>query len=122
MDGPLQIALCQLDPTVGDLAGNERKILDGLRSAREAGAQLVLLPELAITGYPPEDLLLKEHFLADARASLERIAEQTDETVALVGFPELADDVYNACAVLAGWAAGVPGGEAGLAAGAPGDA
>jgi NAD+ synthase (glutamine-hydrolysing) len=102
MDGPLQIALCQLDATVGDLAGNERKILEGLRSAREAGAQLVLFPELAITGYPPEDLLLKQHFLADARASLERIAEQTDETVALVGFPELADDVYNACAVLAG--------------------
>ncbi len=102
MDGPLHIALCQLDVTVGDLAGNERKILEGLRSAREAGAQLVLFPELAITGYPPEDLLLKEHFLADARASLERIAEQTDETVALVGFPELADDVYNACAVLAG--------------------
>jgi NAD+ synthase (glutamine-hydrolysing) len=102
MDGPLHIALCQLDPTVGDLAANERKILEGLRSAREAGAQLVLFPELAITGYPPEDLLLKEHFLADARASLERIAEQTDETAALVGFPELADDVYNACAVLAG--------------------
>ena len=102
MDGPLHIALCQLDTTVGDLAGNERKILEGLRSAQEAGAQLVLFPELAITGYPPEDLLLKQHFLADARAALERIAEQTDETVALVGFPELADDVYNACAVLAG--------------------
>jgi NAD+ synthase (glutamine-hydrolysing) len=102
MDGPLHIAMCQLDPTVGDLAGNERKILEGLGSARAAGAQLVLFPELATTGYPPEDLLLKEHFLADARASLERIAEQTDETVALVGFPELADDVYNACAVLAG--------------------
>ena len=63
--------------------------------------QLVLLPELAVTGYPPEDLLLKEHFLADARAALDRIAHQTTGTVALVGFPERADDVYNACAVLA---------------------
>ena len=85
------------------LAGNERRRSSpGLRGAREAGAQLVLFPELAVTGYPPEDLLLKEHFLADARAALERIADQTDDTVALVGFPELADDVYNACAVLAG--------------------
>ena len=66
-----------------------------------AGAQLVLFPELALTGYPPEDLLLKEHFLADAHAALERIAAATGDTVALVGFPERADDVYNACAVLA---------------------
>ena len=102
MADPLQIALCQLDPTVGDIAGNERKIVDGLRGALDARASLVLFPELAVTGYPPEDLLLKEHFLADARASLERIAQHTDGIVALVGFPELADDVYNACAVLAG--------------------
>lgn len=101
MPEPLAIALCQLDMTVGDIAGNERKIVANLGHARDAGAQLVLFPELAITGYPPEDLLLKQHFLADARAALERIARQTDGTVALVGFPELTDDVYNACAVLA---------------------
>jgi NAD+ synthase (glutamine-hydrolysing) len=100
MPGTLTLALCQMNPTVGDIAGNERKIADGLVAAREAGAQLVLFPELAVTGYPPEDLLLKEHFLADARAALERIAHGTDEIVALVGFPERADDVYNACAVL----------------------
>ena len=102
MPAPLQIALCQLDVTVGDIAGNERKIVSCLQEARGAGAQLVLFPELAVTGYPPEDLLLKEHFLADARAALDRIAAGTDGVVALVGFPELADDVYNACAVLAG--------------------
>src|ERR1700749_1071699 len=96
MDGPLHIGMCQLDSTVGDLAGNERKILEGLRTARAAGAQLVLFPELAITGYPPEDLLLKEHFLTDARASLERIAEQNDAAVVPVGFSELGDDAYNA--------------------------
>jgi NAD+ synthase (glutamine-hydrolysing) len=101
MPAPLEIALCQIDPTVGDIAGNERKVLDGLDSAVNAGAQLVLFPELVITGYPPEDLLLKEHFLADARAALERVAAATHGTVALVGFPEHADDVYNACAVLA---------------------
>jgi NAD+ synthase (glutamine-hydrolysing) len=99
--GPLRIALCQMNATVGDIAGNERKILDGIAAAREQGAQLVLVPELAITGYPPEDLLLKEHFLADARAAIDRIASATEGIVALVGFPERADDVYNALAVLA---------------------
>jgi NAD+ synthase (glutamine-hydrolysing) len=97
----LRIALCQMDLTVGDVVGNERKISEWLARARERRAQLVLFPELAVTGYPPEDLLLKEHFLLDARAALERIAQQTQGIVALVGFPELADDVYNACAVLA---------------------
>ena len=101
MPTPLQLALCQLNPTVGDIAGNEAKIVAGIADARGAGAQLVLFPELAVTGYPPEDLLLKEHFLADARAALERIAACTAGIVALVGFPERADDVYNACAVLA---------------------
>ena len=102
MSAPLRLALCQLDATVGDIAGNETRIRDGLDRAVGAGAQLVLFPELALTGYPPEDLLLKEHFLADAREALERIAAATGDTVALVGFPERADDVYNACAVLAG--------------------
>jgi NAD+ synthase (glutamine-hydrolysing) len=90
-----------MNPTVGDIAGNEAKILSWIDDARAAGAQLVLFPELAVTGYPPEDLLLKEHFLADARAATHRIAEYAHGIVALVGFPERADDVYNACAVLA---------------------
>lgn len=97
----LKLALCQMNPTVGEVAGNERKIAEGLEAARDAGAQIALFPELAVTGYPPEDLLLKEHFLADARAAIDRIAQQTLGIVALVGFPERADDVYNACAVLA---------------------
>jgi NAD+ synthase (glutamine-hydrolysing) len=101
MPNPLQLALYQMNPTVGDIAGNEAKIAGGITAAASAGAQLVLLPELAVTGYPPEDLLLKEHFLADARAALERIALSARGIVALVGFPERADDVYNACAVLA---------------------
>jgi NAD+ synthase (glutamine-hydrolysing) len=101
MPAPLKLALCQMNLTVGDIAGNEGKILAWMGDARDAGAQLVLFPELAVTGYPPEDLLLKEHFLTDARRSLERIAAQTHGIVALVGFPEHAADVYNACAVLA---------------------
>jgi len=100
-DRTLRLALHQINPTVGDLAGNERKIRDGIAAAREAGAQLSLFPELAVTGYPPEDLLLKEHFLADARAAVERIAAQATGIVAIVGYPERALDVYNAAAICA---------------------
>jgi NAD+ synthase (glutamine-hydrolysing) len=98
----VRIALAQLNAVVGDIAGNEARIRERLAEAREAGAQLVLFPELAVTGYPPEDLLLKEHFLADARAAVQRIAADVDGIVAVVGFPERADDVYNAAAVCAG--------------------
>src|SRR5260370_24316700 len=91
-----RIALCQMNATGGDIAANEARIMAGLHGARAAGAQLVLFPELAVTGYPPEDLLLKEHFLADARAALDRIAVQARDIVAVVRFPERAQDVYNA--------------------------
>jgi NAD+ synthase (glutamine-hydrolysing) len=97
----MRLALHQLNATVGDIAGNERAIRDGIRAAKEAGAQLVAFPELAVTGYPPEDLLLKEHVLSDAREAVERLAEEAQGIVALVGFPERAEDVYNAMAVLA---------------------
>jgi NAD+ synthase (glutamine-hydrolysing) len=97
----MRLALAQINATVGDIAGNERLIRERLAEAREAGAQIVLFPELAVTGYPPEDLLLKEHFLADARAAVDRIAADARGIVALVGFPERADDVYNAAAVCA---------------------
>jgi NAD+ synthase (glutamine-hydrolysing) len=101
MTGTLRIALSQVDAVVGDIPGNEARIRDGLRRARGAGAQIVLFPELAVTGYPPEDLLLKEHFLADARAAVERIAQDATGIVAIVGYPERGLDVYNAAAVLA---------------------
>jgi len=97
----VRLALCQMNATVGDIAGNAERVRDGAHAAREAGAELVLFPELALTGYPPEDLLLKEHFLADARAALEKLAGEMRGIVAVVGFPERAEDVYNAAAVLA---------------------
>jgi NAD+ synthase (glutamine-hydrolysing) len=97
----MRIALAQVNPTVGDIAGNEAIVRGGLARAREAGVQLALFPELVVTGYPPEDLLLKEHFLADARAAVERIAADAQGIVAVVGFPERADDAYNAAAVCA---------------------
>ncbi|CAN5197894.1 NAD+ synthase [soil metagenome] len=98
---PLCAALAQTNPTVGDIAGNARRIADLTADAREQGAQLVIFGELALTGYPPEDLLLKPHFLETARAALEELAAGTHGIVALVGFPEHAEDVLNAAAVLA---------------------
>ena len=98
---PLRAALAQINPTVGDIAGNARLIADRTAEARDQGAQLVVFPELALTGYPPEDLLLKTHFLDAAEAALRELAAATRGIVALVGFPERGDDVYNSAAVLA---------------------
>src|SRR4051794_22631252 len=98
---PLTVALAQMDATVGDIAGNARKVSEQIALSREQGAGLVVFPELCLTGYPPEDLLLKTDFLDAARAALDELATQTRGSAALVGFPERADDVYNAAAVLA---------------------
>src|SRR3954471_21026117 len=100
---PLRVSLAQINATVGDIPGNARKIREGIARAREEGSQLVVFPELALTGYPPEDLLLKTHFVDAAGAALDEVARETEDgdLVALVGFPERRDDVYNACAVLA---------------------
>jgi NAD+ synthase (glutamine-hydrolysing) len=98
---PLRCALAQINSTVGDIAGNAERIAGAIVQARERGAALVVLPELALTGYPPEDLLLKPHFADDAARALEELAMQAVDVVAVVGFPERADDVYNSAAVLA---------------------
>jgi NAD+ synthase (glutamine-hydrolysing) len=98
---PLRIALSQMNAIVGDIAGNEAKIAAAIAAARDAGAQLVCFPELALTGYPPEDLLLKEHFLADTAAALQRLADEATGIVAVVGYPERAEDVHNSAALLA---------------------
>jgi NAD+ synthase (glutamine-hydrolysing) len=97
----MRLALCQINTTVGDIAGNAQRIRSGLLAAREAHADLALFPELSITGYPPEDLLLREDFLANAGSALRELAADARGIVAVVGFPERAEDVYNAAAVLA---------------------
>jgi NAD+ synthase (glutamine-hydrolysing) len=98
----MRLALAQINTTVGDLDGNRARILEAIGEARSGSADLVLLPELAVTGYPPEDLLLRPGFLRAARTSLDEIARETRDVVALVGFPHLDRDLYNACAVCAG--------------------
>jgi NAD+ synthase (glutamine-hydrolysing) len=97
----LRIALAQINPRVGDLEGNLRLIGRWLGRAREAGADLVTFPELAVTGYPPEDLLLKPRFLADSRDALERLAPESKGITAVVGYAEPDDGgVYNSAALL----------------------
>jgi NAD+ synthase (glutamine-hydrolysing) len=98
----MRLGLAQLNSTVGDLEGNRRRIVAVLQDARGQGVDLVLFPELAITGYPPEDLLLRPAFVHQARRELEAIAEECVEITALVGFPELDRDLFNACAVCTG--------------------
>ncbi len=98
----LRLALCQMNATVGDLAGNAERIRAGIDEGRETGAQVVLFPELALSGYPPEDLLLRAHFLEDVEAKLHALAGAAEGIVAIVGFPERGDSaVYNSAAVLA---------------------
>jgi NAD+ synthase (glutamine-hydrolysing) len=84
----LRLALAQIDPTVGDIEGNSRLISESIEQARDGGAQLVLLPELCLSGYPPEDLVLRRDFLDAVGEALEALAADVEGTVALVGFPE----------------------------------
>jgi NAD+ synthase (glutamine-hydrolysing) len=115
----LRIAMVQMNPTVGDLAGNVRRMKAWLKEARHAKADLVVFPELALTGYPPEDLLLKARFLQDARRALDEMVKVSSGVAAIVGYvaegaaslpwPEqpLAQPIgrhalYNAAAVMAG--------------------
>jgi NAD+ synthase (glutamine-hydrolysing) len=95
----MRLALAQMNSIVGDLDGNRDRIVARLEEARGAGAELVLFPELATTGYPPEDLLLRPGFLRAAAKTLDEVAAETKGTAALVGAPHLDRDLFNACAV-----------------------
>jgi len=97
----MRLALAQINAVVGDLDGNRKRILSRLADARAEGATLVLFPELAVTGYPPEDLLLRPAFVRAAEASLREIAKACTELTALVGTPWFDRDLFNACAVCA---------------------
>jgi NAD+ synthase (glutamine-hydrolysing) len=98
---PLRLALAQINPTVGAIAANTELIAASIADAKAAGADIVLLPELAVTGYPPEDLLLKRHFLDAADQALEDLAAGAEGIVALVGCPHRRDGLHNGLAVLA---------------------
>src|SRR3712207_172434 len=99
----VRVALAQINTTVGDVWGNVEKAAGALERATDAGAELVALPELAITGYPPEDLLMRPSFIRENLLALEAFAGEVPVGVdAAIGFVDLDADLRNACAVVSG--------------------
>jgi len=97
----VRIGLAQINTTVGDLAGNIDRIRDTIDHARAEGCHIVAFPELAVTGYPPEDLVLRRSFCESSRESVESLVPASSGIVAIVGFVDWANgDAYNAAAVL----------------------
>src|SRR5688572_8721391 len=97
---PFRLAVAQIDVVVGDVEGNLGRIRSALAEAEESAPDVVVFPELAISGYPPEDLLLRPSFLDTSHEALEALARDVGEAVVVVGFPERDADVYNAAAIL----------------------
>ncbi|MFA5165202.1 MAG: NAD+ synthase [Candidatus Omnitrophota bacterium] len=98
---PIRFAMAQVNPTVGDLQGNKEKIIKYISDARSLGCDIVILPELALTGYPPEDLLLKSQFIDDAAKALNDIVHKTDNIIAVVGCLDRGKDgIYNSAALI----------------------
>ena len=103
MQRSLRLALAQFNPTVGDIPGNTARIIELVEDARARHADVVAFPELAVTGYPPEDLLFKPSFLSDCAVAMERIAAATRGIAAFVGCPDIMtgrNDVANAAAII----------------------
>ncbi len=96
----LRVAMAQINTTVGDLDGNAKKIIEYIEKAEGLKADIVVFPELAVTGYPPEDLLLKADFIRGNKESLKKIAKKTKNITAIVGFADKQDAVYNAAGIL----------------------
>jgi NAD+ synthase (glutamine-hydrolysing) len=96
-----RVALAQINATVGDIDGNAQKIAEGIEQAKEMQADIVAFPELAVTGYPPEDLLFKPHFVARNKEVVAELARQVPKSlVAVVGFVDEDGDLFNAAAIL----------------------
>ena len=98
----LRLALAQYDFPVGAVAANTAKIRELMARARAGGAALAVFPELALSGYPPEDLLLRPSFLAACQEAMQELAADTNGLAAIVGFPHSLGEVYNAAAFLRG--------------------
>lgn len=97
----MRVALGQFDAVVGDLSGNAERMRDIYNQAKQQGVELLLFPELAVCGYPPEDLLLKRHFLDDNRRTVERLAADCPDAVIMVGFADyFRGQTYNCAGIL----------------------
>jgi len=97
---PLRIGMAQINTTVGDFKGNTKKILEYTAKAKSLETDLLTFPELSICGYPPEDLLLKPHFIEENLRCLELIVEHSSGITIVVGFVDAKADIYNAAAVI----------------------
>src|SRR5437762_1260472 len=95
----LRLAMAQMNVVVGDIEGNANKIVEWMDRARDAGADVITFPELALTGYPPEDLLLKPQFIDANLAALQTVVARTQDIVAIIGFVDRQDDIFNAAAI-----------------------
>ena len=95
-----RVGIAQINPTVGDLSGNTRKIVQFIDEAKSLSVDLLAFPELAITGYPPEDLLLKSQFITQNQESLNEIVKHTADIAVVVGFVDSNSDIYNAAAII----------------------
>jgi len=96
----IRVGIAQINSTVGDLSGNTKKIMQSIDLAKSLGVDLLTFPELAITGYPPEDLLLKPQFIKQNRESLNKIIDYSSGIAVIVGFVDSDGDIYNAAAVV----------------------
>lgn len=95
-----RIALAQINAKVGDIDGNLNKILEYISSAKDSDVDILCFPELAVTGYPPEDLLLKPNFVSDSISTIEQVRKASGNMTVIVGFPDKKEDIYNAAAVI----------------------
>src|SRR5512139_4330790 len=96
----IRIGLCQINTTVGDIEGNTKKILDYIAKGKKMGADLLIFPEMAVTGYPPEDLLFMPKFVEANLKATRKIARATSSLTAVVGFVERRKYLFNAAALL----------------------
>ena len=96
----LRIGLCQINTTVGDIEGNTKKILDYISKGKKVGADLLVFPEMAVTGYPPEDLLLMPKFIEANLRAVNKITKATTSITAIVGFVHKDGDIFNSAALL----------------------
>jgi NAD+ synthase (glutamine-hydrolysing) len=96
---PFRVAIAQINPTVGDLTGNTRKIVNAIHQAQERKANIIAIPELAVTGYPPEDLVYKSHFIKENLDCTQQIARETQGITAIYGFIDADQTIFNAAAV-----------------------
>lgn len=96
----IRIALAQLNPTVGDISGNTRKVVSYINKAKKLEADIIAFPELVLTGYPPEDLLLKHQFVTDNIEALDKVRAASTQIASIVGFVDKGKGIYNAAAVI----------------------